>query len=144
MIASKAYGGNYYFMNLYSYYWLYLCTCMCICYPCFLQVCLGKGFVCEFCCSPEIIFPFELSKISMCQSEYTCVCMNTHAGWFTSVQKYFAHSYMTLRVSPRNQMIWVQISVSLGSVSLLLPLSTCHVLIDNYGILFPSWSCKLL
>ena len=38
-------------------------------YPSFFhspKVCEGKGFVCEFCQQSEIIFPFELQKVSSC------------------------------------------------------------------------------
>jgi run domain Beclin-1 interacting cysteine-rich containing protein len=39
-------------------------------------LCQGKGFVCEFCFNPEIIFPFELSKVSVCQ--YCQCCFHKH------------------------------------------------------------------
>lgn len=37
---------------------------------CLLQLCQGKGFVCEFCSSPDIIYPFELDKVSTCSGKW--------------------------------------------------------------------------
>ncbi|XP_066926119.1 run domain Beclin-1-interacting and cysteine-rich domain-containing protein-like [Clytia hemisphaerica] len=36
------------------------------------QVCQLKGFICEVCSSDEILYPFELRKVHVCQSCKTC------------------------------------------------------------------------
>ena len=56
--------------------WAFCVWCVCRIYIpymsvlCLLQLCQGKGFVCEFCSSPDIIYPFELDKVSTCSGEW--------------------------------------------------------------------------
>ena len=52
-------------------------------------LCRGKGFVCEFCQkSEDIIFPFELYKVSKCKGEHLITMSCTHmCMWQSQVQK---------------------------------------------------------
>lgn len=36
------------------------------------QLCQARGFVCELCCSKDVIFPWELSKVSRCEMCGAC------------------------------------------------------------------------
>ncbi|CAI9546453.1 unnamed protein product [Staurois parvus] len=44
------------------------------------MLCQAKGFICEFCQSDEVIFPFELSKCRRCEECKACY----HKGCFCS------------------------------------------------------------
>jgi len=35
-----------------------------------LQFCQGFGFICEMCRKPDIIFPYQLGKVAVCQSRF--------------------------------------------------------------------------
>lgn len=43
-------------------------------------VCQGKGFVCEFCNSDDVIFPFEANKVSTCRDCRCCFHKECFAG----------------------------------------------------------------
>ena len=54
--------------------------------------------MCEFCFNPEIIFPFELSKVAVCQCEYNFLCANVQLYMKAHICALHVHCMFAWRV----------------------------------------------